>query len=177
MEAVDQTRAGRSRDFDAEGTCGDPAVWGDGDRGAEAPDVRPPRAFGRHAQRTTAFLARGLPGAQRSHGQFAVAFMGVAMATEVCEQEIGGGQIGDGVCGEQGGQAVLPVLMAALDFSLGLRGRRVAEGDVVKVEGGAELGEGIRDAGEKEAVAMRDAGASSFLRGAHPAWPPERQST
>ena len=177
MEAVDEACAGRSGDFDTEGTCGDAAIGGDGDRGAEAPDIGPPGAFGRHAQRAAAFVARGLPGAQRSHGQFAVAFVGVAVAAEICEQEVGCGQIGDGVCGEEGGQAVLPVLVAALDLALGLRGGRVAEGDIVEVESGTELGEGVGNAGEKEAVAMRDARASSFLRGAHPAWPPERQST
>ena len=42
----------------------------------------------------------------------------------LCEQEVGGGQLGDGLGGEEGREAVLPVLMAAFDFSLGLGVKR-----------------------------------------------------
>jgi len=146
MEAVDETSSRRSRDSDAERSSGDAAVWLDGDRGAEAPDAGPPRAFGGGAQGGAAFLVRGLPCAQRSHGQFAVTLVGVAMATEVGEEEVGRGDVGQRVGGEQGGDAVLPVLVAALDFAFGLRRGRIAEGDVVKMECGAELGECLRDA-------------------------------
>ena len=134
MEAVDEAGAGRSVDFDAEGAGGDAAVGGDGDGGAEAPEVGPPRAIGSWAQGGAAFLVGGLPGAQRSHGEFAVALVGVAMAAEVGEEEVGGWDVGERVGGEQCWDAVLPVLVAAFDFALGLRSGRVTEGDVVKME-------------------------------------------
>ena len=76
------------------------------------------------------------------------------MAAEVGEEEIGGGDVWERVGSEQGGDAVLPVLVAALDFALGLRGGRVAEGDVVKMERGAEPGEGVGNAGEEEGMAV-----------------------
>ena len=48
----------------------------------------------------------------------------------------------------------MPVLMAAFDLALGLRGGGVAEGDAVKVQRGAELGERLGNRGEEEAVAI-----------------------
>ena len=101
---------------DAQRACGDAAIGGDGDGGTEAPDAGPPRAFGGGAQSGAAFLVRGLPGAQRGHGEFAVALVGVAMAAEIGEEEIGGWDVLERVGSEQGGDAVLPVLVAALDF-------------------------------------------------------------
>lgn len=154
MEAVDEAGSRRGGDFDAEGACGDATVGGDGDGGAEAPDVGPPRAFGCGAQGGAAFFLRGLPGTQRGHGQFAVALVGVAMAAEVGEEEVGGWDVGERVGGEERGDAVLPVLVAAFDFALGLRSGRVAKGDVVKMERGAELGEGVGDGGEEEGMAI-----------------------
>ena len=169
MEAVDEAGAWRSLHAEAAGARGDAAVWRDGDRGAEAPDVGPPRAAGSWPQRGAAFLLGGLPGGERSHGQFAMAFVGVAVEAEFGEQGVEGFEGGDGFCGTERGEAVLPVLMAAFDFAFGLRGGGVAEGDAVKVERGAELGERLGNRGEKEAVATRDAEASTFLRGAHSA--------
>lgn len=169
MEAVDETGAWRSLHAQAAGPCGDAAVWLDGDCGAEAPDVGPPWAAGSWAQRGAAFLLGGLPGGEWSHGQFAMALVGVAVKAEFGEQDVEGFEGGDGFRGAEGGEAVLPVLVAAFDFALGLRRGGVAEGDAVKVERGAELGERLGNRGEKEAVATRDAEASTFLRGAHSA--------
>lgn len=154
MEAVDETGARRSLYAKAAGSCGDAAVWLDGDRGTEAPDVGPPRAAGSWPQRGAAFLLGGLPSGERSHGQFAMAFVGVAVEAEFGEQDVEGFEGGDGFRGAEGGEAVLPVLMAAFDFALGLRGRCVTEGDAVKVERGAELGERLGNRREKEAVAI-----------------------
>ena len=80
----------------------------------------------------------GLPGGERSHGQFAMALVGVAVEAEFGEpfgpeimaegQGVEGFEGGDGFCGAEGGRAVLPVLVAALDLALGLRGGGVAEG-------------------------------------------------
>jgi len=95
-----------------------------------------------------------------------MAFVSVAVEAEFCEQGVEGFEGGDGFCGAEGGEAVLPVLVAAFDFALGLRRGGVAEGDPVKMECRSELGERLGNRGEKEAVATRDAEASTFLRGA-----------
>lgn len=154
VEAVDEAGAGRGVDTQAGGACGDAAVGLDFDGGALAEDVGPPGAFGGGAQGGTVFLLREEPCGERGHGQLAMALVGVAVSAEVFEQDVGRGDGGDGLGGAERGEAVLPVLVAALDFAFGLRGRGVAEGDAVKVEGGAELGERIGNGGEKEAVAI-----------------------
>lgn len=46
----------------------------------------------------------------------------------------------------------MPIVVAAFDFSLGLRRGRIAQGDAVKMEGLAELGESVGRMGEKEGV-------------------------
>ena len=76
------------------------------------------------------------------------------MGAEFFEQGVGGGEVGDGVCGEEGREAVLPVLMAALDLALGLRRGGVTEAHAVKVEGFAELGERAGDVGEEEGMVV-----------------------
>ena len=81
-----------------------------------------------------------------------MALMGVAMGAEFFEQGVGGGQRGDGIRGEDRREAVLPVLVAALDLALGLRGGGVAEAHAVKVERGTELGERAWDVGEEEGM-------------------------
>jgi len=154
VEAVDETSARRSLDAEAAGADGDPTVGLDFDGGSLTEDVGPPRAFGWRAERGAAFLLGGLPGGERGHGQFAMAFVGVAVEAVVGEQGMGGGDGADGLGGAECREAVLPILMAALDFAFGLRGGGVAEGDAVEVERGAELGESVGDAGEKEAVAI-----------------------
>ena len=57
-------------------------------------------------------------------------------------------------------------MVAAFDFAFCLWGGSVAEGDTVKSESLAELGESVREVGEKEGVITRNAIAFSFLRGA-----------
>lgn len=46
----------------------------------------------------------------------------------------------------------MPVVVATFDFAFCLRSGSVAEGDAVKPESLAELGESVRDVGEKEGV-------------------------
>ena len=154
VEAVDKAGAGWSLDAQAQGACGDASVGMDFESGAQAEDVGPPRAFGGGAEDGAVFFLRALPGGEWSHGQFAVTLVGVAVEAEIGEQGVGAAEVGDGFRGEERREAVLPVLVAALDFAFGLRGGGVAEADVVEAQGGAELGEGVRDAGEKEAVAV-----------------------
>ena len=82
MEAMDEACGGRELEAEAAGACGDATVGLDFGGGALAEDVGPPRAFGRRAQSATVVLFGELPGGERSAGQFAVAFVGVAMGAE-----------------------------------------------------------------------------------------------
>ena len=186
---MDEAGGRWSLDAEASGAGGDTAVGLDSDSGALAEDGGPPKAFGGRAQCGSVFLLGEEPGGERGRGQFAVALVGGAMGAEVFEEGVGGGEGGDGFGSAEGGEAVLPVLMAALDFlarpptslfpsassALGLRGGGVTEGDAIEVEGGAEpfrqaqgpepaegLGEGVGHRGEEEGVATRDARASEL---------------
>ena len=60
----------------------------------------------------------------------------------------------DGVGGEEGREAFLPVVVAAFDFAFGLGRGGVAQGDAVEVQGLSELGEGVRGVGEKEGMVI-----------------------
>ena len=84
----------------------------------------------------------------------AMALVGVAVGAEFFAQGVGGGEVGDGIRGEEGREAVLPVLMAALDLAFGLRGGGVAKAHAVKVEGFAELGERTGEVGEEEGMVV-----------------------
>lgn len=70
------------------------------------------------------------------------------------EQGVGLWQRGNMLCGEESREALLPEVMGAFDFAFCLRGGRVAQGDIVKAQGGAELGEGVGDGGEEEGVVV-----------------------
>ncbi len=76
------------------------------------------------------------------------------MAAQIVEVGVGGAEVADGLGGGEGRQPVLPVLMAALDLALGLRGGRGAEVDVVEVESVTELGPGARRAGKEDGVVI-----------------------
>ena len=141
MLAVDEAGARRSLDAQALGADGDAALGADEDGSAQAPDVGPPRAARSGAQGGTVFFGGALPGGERGHAQFAMALVGVAMGAEFFEQGVGGGEVGDGIRGEDRRETVLPVLMAALDLALGLGRGGVTEAHAVKMEGFAELGE------------------------------------
>ena len=154
VEAVDEAGAGWGLDAQAQGACGDASVGVDFEGRAEAEDAGPPRAFGGWAEDGAVFLLGAQPGGERSHGEFAMALVGVAVEAEIGEQGVGAVEVGDGLCGEERREAVLPVLMAAFDFAFGLRGGGIAEADVVEAQRLDELGESVRNAGEKEAVAV-----------------------
>jgi hypothetical protein len=154
MEAVGEPQAGCGLDSQAQRACTDATVWLHLNGGTLAEDVSPPGAFGRWAQCRAAFGLSLLPSGERGHRQFAVSLVLVAMEAEFGQQSIGRRKAGDAIAGEQRGQAVLPVLMAALDFALGLWRGGVAEGDAVEVKRRTELGEGGGDRGEKEAMAI-----------------------
>ena len=87
-----------------------------------------------------------------SGAEFAVDFVGVGVGEELLEEGVGGFEGEDWIGGEQGWKPFLPVVVAALDLAFGLGSGGVAQGDAVKVEGLAELGEGVRGVSEKEGV-------------------------
>ena len=89
-----------------------------------------------------------------SGAEFAVDFVGVGVGEELLEEGVGGFEGEDLICGEQGREAFLPVVVAALDLAFGLGSGGVAQGDAVKVEGLAELGEGVGGVGEEEGVVI-----------------------
>ena len=133
---------------------GDAAVGANLDGGAQAPDKGPPGAVGFGAQHGTLFLEREVPGLLRSHVEFAVAFVLIAVETQGLDMRVGLVEIGEVLAGEVGGQALLPEEMSAFDFAFGLRRGRVAERDAVEVKGLAQLREGLGVMGEEEAVVI-----------------------
>ncbi len=152
--AVDDLGARRAGDPQAFQACRDAPIGADGDGGADTPNVSPPRAAGCRAQDVLLFLPGAAGGGLRGAADFPVDFLGMAMVPEGGEQGIGGERRGDGFGGEEGRQPALPVLVLPFNFALGLRGAGEPEGDAIKVEGCAELGEGVRTVGEKHAVAV-----------------------
>ena len=139
MEAASDGGTGREIDPKALGAAGDAAIGADLGLGMHAPDAGPPRAARSGAKRAAVFAAGEVPGGLRSGADLAVLFLGVVMAAELIEQSVGLGQRGDVLCGEEGREALLPEVMGAFDFALGLRSGRVAQGDCVEAQGGAEL--------------------------------------
>ena len=119
------------------------AVVADADAGALAPDKGPPRAGVSRAQHR-AFFGEGLGADGLGCGpDFAVDFMGVGRRHQLIQELVGTTEFEDVIGGQEGGQAFLPVAVAAFDFALGLGRGGVAEVHAVEVEGGAQLGEGV----------------------------------
>ena len=54
--------------------------------------------------------------------------------------------------GKKRGEAFLPGVMQTFDFAFGLWGGREAQGDLVEMQGSAELGEGIGLMGKEEGM-------------------------
>ena len=147
---------GAGRLFDAQALCGDSDATVGADAGlrAYAPDVGPPRAARGGAQNGSVFLAGEIPCGLRGGADLAVLFLGVVVEAQLVDPEVGLGQRGDVFGGEECGEALLPEVVGALDFALGLRGGREAQGDFIETQRGAELGEGVGGAGEEEGVVV-----------------------
>jgi len=95
-----------------------------------------------------------LPCVLRRAAQLTVLFAFVAVDAQLVDECIGGGDADNVVGREQRGQPPLPELVEPLDFAFGLGGGREEKGDAVKVQGGAELCEGIGSVGEEDAVVV-----------------------
>ena len=128
------------------------AVWTDAGLGADAPDVRPPRTARRRAHDGAIFFLSQVPGGLRGGADLAVFFVTVVVEAERFDEVVGFGDARDVFGGEEGGETFLPEVVRALDFSFGLRGGREAEGDLVKAQGGTELGKGVWLTGEEKRV-------------------------
>jgi hypothetical protein len=151
-QAADDGGAGWRIQGLALGADGDLAIVADTDAGLLAPDKRPPRA-GRDGTQDGAFSGEGLrAGGVRGGAEFAMDFVLVDVGQELVEEAVGPFEFKDLVGGQEWREAFLPVVVAALDFAFGLGCGRVAEGDAVEVQGGAELGEGVGVVGVEEGV-------------------------
>jgi hypothetical protein len=86
--------------------------------------------------------------------EFAVDFVLVGVGHELVEQMVGPDQFHDGLGGQEGDEAFLPVVMAAFDFAFGLGRWGVEQLDAVEVKGRAELREGVGVMGVEEGVVV-----------------------
>lgn len=95
-------------------------------------------------------------------------FVLVGVGQELVQQAVGPLDFEDAVGGQEGREALLPVVMAAFDFAFGLWGGGEAQGHAVEVEGGAQLGEGIGGVGVEEGmeVHVKGQGQAVGLEGA-----------
>ena len=151
---MDDVGAGQGADAESFDPDRNSAVGADFDGRTHTPDKGPPRAAGGGAQDIIIFAQRPACGLIRGVSEFAVDFLGVAVAAECGQKPVGGFRIGDGFGGEESGQSALPVLVLPLNFSLGLRCAGVAQGDTVEVERGSELSERVRALGKEHTVAV-----------------------
>jgi hypothetical protein len=131
---------------------GNASIGADLQRGAEAPNIRPPRAGRGWADDGTFFLFGQVPGALSGQLKFAVSFVGVAMEPQSVDVSVGIFEFADRFAGEIGWEAFLPELVFALDFAFGLGGWSIKETNVVELEGGAQLGESLGVLSEEDAV-------------------------
>ena len=137
---------------DALGSDGNATVGADLEAGADAPNIRPPRALGCGSQHGTFFFFGQLPGALWGLLKFAMGFQGVMVQAQSVDVGVGVVQFGDRFAGKIGREAPLPELVFAFDFAFGLRGWGIKEANVVELESRAQLGEGVGSVREKEGV-------------------------
>ena len=136
------------------GTNGHFAVAADGDAGALAENIRPPRTGWRRTQGPAVLLFGLVPGRLRRAADFAMLFHLVMVLAQLVQQRIGLGEIDDLLGGKEGGQPILPKGVAALDFALGLGSGGKAQRDAVKMKGGGQLGVSFGRMGEKETMVI-----------------------
>ena len=142
------------RPFDAQALCSDwnTSIAADFDQGANAPNIWPPRTSGRWTQDGSVFFFGKVPGRLWNHPKLAMSFVLVAMEAQGVDVNVGNVDVGDFFTGEVGGQAALPILMRALDFSFGLWRWSIKETDVVKLEVPAQLSKRVGIFGKKDGV-------------------------
>ena len=152
MQAEDGFGTWSRLDAQELGTDRHASIGADSDVGAQAPDKGPPGTVGHRAEHRAFFFEREVPGLLGFHFEFPMDFVLVAMEPQCLDMRVGLVEVGDVFAGEVGGQALLPEEVRAFDFAFGLRGGSIAEGNAIEVKGSAQLGEGVWDMGEEEAV-------------------------
>ena len=140
--------------FESNALCadGNTSVGSDFQRGPKAPNIRPPGASRGWSQDGTLLLFSNVPRPLGREFEFAVRLPGIAMEAQGLDVRVGLFHVGDALAGEIGGQALLPELVFAFDFALGLRSWSVKETNVVEGQGRAELGQSVRRLGEEHGV-------------------------
>ena len=137
-ETAQDAGAGRSVEGKAQGADGDFGVVADAHGGSQAPD-----------DDAGVFLGEGGVG---GGAEFPVEFVMIGVVDEGLAQDVCRLEGADGVGGEEGRETLLLGVVAAFDFAFGLGSGSVAQGDAVKAQSLAELGESVRGMGEKEGV-------------------------
>ena len=130
------------------------AVVADTQAGLLTSDVGPPGTSGGGTDGGAIFSDSLLVGLERCLAEFAMDFMLIGMRDELVEEVVGPDQFDDLVSRQEGDEAFLPVVVAAFDFTFGLRRWGVAEVDAVEVESLTELGEGVGVVGVEEGVVV-----------------------
>lgn len=136
------------------GADGDFGVVADPQAGLLAPDAGPPGTRGRGAEGRAIFGEGLLVGLERGLAEFAVDFRLIGMGDELVEEGVGPDPFDDLVRRQERDEAFLPVVVAAFDFTFGLRRWGVEEVDAVEVESLTELGEGVGVVGVEEGVVV-----------------------
>jgi len=152
MEAQNHFAPPGMLDAEAMGADGHTAVAADLDRGANAPNIRPPRASADGAQDGSLLFLGAIPGLLWSHREFAMGFVGVAMEAQSVDVRVGFFDVGDVFAGKKGREPALPELVFALDFSFGLGRWSIKETYVVELERRAQLGQRLGIVGEKHGM-------------------------
>ena len=154
MLGEDDFAAWSRLDAEALGADGYTAIGAHFDVGAQAPDKGPPGTVGYRAQHRALFFEREVPGLLGFHFEFPMDFLPVAMEAQRLDMRVGLVEVGNVFAGEVGRQALLPEEVAAFDFSFGLRGWGITEGDAIEMQRPAQLGQRVWGVGEEEAVVI-----------------------
>lgn len=123
--------------FAAPGADGHGAVVAHAHAAAQAPGVVPP-----------GIRFAGAQGVAR-----AVQFLAVVVLAQLLQQLVVDVDVAAVLHSEEGGQAALPVVVKAFDFSFGLWCGRVEKAHAVMMQGGGELG-GVRIVGVEQAMVV-----------------------
>jgi len=128
------------------------AVIADANSGSLTPDERPPWTGRGWTQDGTFFGQRLLAGGVRGCTQLSMDFMLIDVGQELVEQVISALKLQDIVSRQERRQPLLPEVMAAFDFTLGLWGGRVTQGHTVEVECLTQLGESFGEVRKKQGM-------------------------
>ena len=139
---------------EALGSDGDFAIVSDPDMGALAPDKGPPWAGWNRTEDGAVFATGQLTSDGWGGAQFPVDLVVVDVRQELVNQPVGTFEFPDVIGSQQCGEAFLPIVMAALDFSFGLWGGSEAQSDAVEVQRGAQLSQRLGGLGVEEGVVV-----------------------